>query len=231
MIVFDPISHSYKNEFTGEVYTSATTLIHKYKKPFDVKLMSERVAKKEGVTPEVIQSRWKTDNNKSKDYGTELHAVIEDYLKTGVVSPDYTDFVQAYIDLGVVTRKDDLLVEYRMHSHEHKIAGTADIIRLDKNGGFSVFDLKTNKKFNYYNQYNEYLLSPLEHLTASEYSIYSIQLSLYAYMYQNLTGRRVNNIGVTYFDRNTTKFTYHPMSYMKYEVKAILNHFSNHEIH
>jgi PD-(D/E)XK nuclease superfamily len=230
MIVFDPISHSYKNEFTGEVYISATTLIHKYKKPFDAKLMSERVAKKEGVTPEEIQSRWKVENNKSKDYGTELHAVIEDYLKTGNVSSDYTDFVQAYIDLGVVTRKDELLVEHKMYSHEYKVAGTADIIRLEKNGGFSVFDLKTNKKFNYYNQYNEYLLSPLQHLTASEYSIYGIQLSLYAYMYQNHTGRRVNSIGVTYYDRNTNAFTYHPMSYMKYEVKALLDHFKDNEI-
>jgi hypothetical protein len=227
MIVFDPISHSYKNEFTGELYTSATTLIHKYKKPFDAKLMSERVAKKEGVSAEEIQQRWKTENNKSKDYGTELHVVIEDYLKTGKVTAEYTEFVQAYDDLGVVTRKDDLLVEHRLHLHEYKIAGTADIIRLEKNGGFSVFDLKTNKKFNYFNQYNEYLLAPLQHLTASEYSIYSIQLSLYTFMFQNLTGRRVNSIGVTYYDRNTKAFSYHPMSYMKHEVKALLNHFTN----
>jgi PD-(D/E)XK nuclease superfamily len=225
MLVFDPISHTYKNEYTGESYISATTLIHKYKKPFNAALIAERVAKKEGVSAQEVQARWKADNDKSKDYGTELHAILERYLKTGVVESDYTDFVQAYIDLNIVSRKDDILVEHRLHSHEYKVAGTADLIRHEKGGGFSVFDLKTNKKFNYSNPYNEYLLAPLQHLTASEYSIYSIQLSLYAYMYQNLTGRQLNSIGVTYYDRNTKKFTYHPMPYMKSDVKNLLEHY------
>jgi len=227
MLIFDPISHLYKNEFTGELYISATTLIHKFKKPFDSDLMAKRVAKKEGTTAEEVQARWKEDNNKSKDYGTELHAAVEQYLKTGIIGDQkYQEFIQAYLDLDVVSRKDDLLIEHKLHSHEYKIAGTADLIRLEKNGGFSVFDLKTNKRFNYHNQYNEYLLPPLQHLTASEYSIYSIQLSLYAYMFQNMTGRRVNSIGVTYYDRNTKKFTYYPMSFMKYEIKAILDYYS-----
>jgi hypothetical protein len=225
MLVFDPVSHSYKNEFTGEFYTSATTLIHKYKKPFDTEKMAARVAKKEGITVEEVKAKWKEGNDKSKDYGTELHTVIEQYLKTGIVESSYTDFVQSYIDLDIVTRKDELLVEERLYSHEYKIAGTADIIRNEKDGGFSVFDLKTNKKFNLYNPYNEFLLAPLQHLTASEYSIYSLQLSLYAYMYQHLTGRRVNNIGVTYYDRNINKFFYYPMPYMKFEIKALLEHY------
>jgi hypothetical protein len=227
MLVFDPATHSYKNSFTGEIYDSVTRVIHRYKKPFDSESAAKRVARREGVTVEEVQARWKTDNDKSKDYGTELHAVIEDYLKKGTFSPVYTTFIQAYLDLDILTRKDDLLVEERLYSHEYKLAGTADVIRLEKNGGFSVFDLKTNKKFNLCNQYNEYMLSPLDHLTASEYSIYSMQLSTYAYMYQNITGRRVNNIGVMYYDRNTESFTYYPMTYKKHDVLAMLNHYLN----
>jgi hypothetical protein len=227
MLVFDPIAHSYKNEFTGELYTSATTLIHKFKKPFDSAAVASRIAKREGSTAEEVQAKWKKENDKSKDYGTELHSVIETYLKTGVVKPEYATFIQSYVDLNVVSRKDELLVEHQLYSHEYKIAGTADLIRVEKNGGFSVFDLKTNKKFNLFNQYNEYLLHPLDHLTASEYSIYSLQLSLYAFMYQNITGRKVNNIGVTYYDRNTENFIYYPMTYKKYDVKTMLEYFVN----
>jgi hypothetical protein len=225
MLVFDPIEHSYKNEFTGEHYTSVTRVIHKFKKPFDSDTVASRVARREGKTKDEVLEQWKRENDKSKDYGTELHAVIERYLKTGAFDPEYTVFIQAYLDLDVISKKDDLLIEQQVYSHEYKLAGTADVIRVEKNGGFSVFDLKTNKKFNLHNQYNEYLLHPLEHLTASEYSIYSLQLSTYALMYQNITGRRVNNLGIMYYDRNTEKFTYYPVSYKKYDVLAMLKHY------
>jgi len=229
MLVFDPILHSYKNEFTGEVYTSATSLIHKFKKPFDSDSAARRIAEREGTTKEEVQERWKKDNDKSKDYGTELHSVIETYLKTGTFKPEYTTFVQAYLDLDVIDRrKNELLIEHQVYSHEHRLAGTADLIRIDKNGGFSIFDLKTNKKFSFFNQYNEYLLYPLDHLTASEYSIYSLQLSLYAFMFQNITGRRLNTLGVMHYDRNTEKFYYYPMSFMKYEILTMLKHYEIH---
>ena len=225
MLVFDPVAHSYKNEFTGEFYTSVTRVIHKFKKPFDSDTVASRVAKREGKTKEEVLDQWKKDNDKSKDYGTELHAVIERYLKTGTFDPEYTVFIQAYLDLDIISKRDNLLIEHQVYSHEYKLAGTADVIRVEKNGGFSVFDLKTNKKFNLYNQYNEYLLHPLEHLTASEYSIYSLQLSTYALMYQNITGRRVNNLGIMYYDRNTEKFTYYPVSFKKHDVIAMLKHY------
>jgi hypothetical protein len=231
MLVFDPVSHSYKNKFTGEFYTSVTRMIHSFKKPFDSDTMASRVAQREGVSKEDILARWKKDNDKSKDYGTELHAVIEKYLKTGTFNPEYTNFIQAFIDLDIVSKKDDLLVEHQVYSHEYALAGTSDLIRLESKGGFSVFDLKTNKKFNLVNQYNEYLLHPLDHLSASEYNIYSLQLSTYAYMYQCITGRRVNNIGVFYYDRNTEKFQYYPMTYKKYDVKTMLDYFKTHELH
>jgi len=231
MLVFDPINHSYKNEFTGEIYNSVTRVIHKFKKPFDSEGTASRVAKREGITKQEVLDRWKIANDKSKDIGTDFHAVIEKYLKTGTFDPEYTVFIQAFLDLDIVNKKDDLLVEHKLHSHDFKLAGTADLIRNEKNGGFSVFDLKTNKKFNMFNPYNEFLLSPLDHLTASEYSIYSLQLSTYAYMYQCITGRRVNTIGVFYYDRITEKFTYYPMSYKKYDVLAMLNHYKTHELH
>jgi hypothetical protein len=222
MLVFDPIQHTYKNAYTGDKYTSATTLLHKFKKPFEADLIAERVAKKEKTTVEEIKLKWKKSNDESKEYGTAIHAAIEQYNKLGTYDASFVDVVQAYIDLNIINKGDDLLIEHQVYNHEYKVAGTADIIRVEDKGGFSVFDIKTNKKFNLYSQYNDYLLTPLEHLPACEYSIYGLQLSLYAYMFQNITGRRVNQLGVMYYDRNTCKFTNYPINYMKHEIEAML---------
>jgi len=222
MLVFDPVKHSYKNQYTGDIYTSVTTLLGKFKKPFDSKTVAERVAKRDGSTTEEILAKWKQLNDDSKVYGTKIHNIIENYIKTGEVDPDYTDLLKSYAALDVLTDDDEILSEERVYSHEHKLAGTADIIRLEDKGCFSIFDIKTNKKFNFFNQYNERLLAPLNHLTACEYTSYSLQLSLYAFMYQNITGRHVNQLGIFYYDREAVKFNYYPVVYMKYDVIKLL---------
>jgi len=227
MIIFDPVRHQYKNQFTGEEYISATTLLGKYKKPFDSATAAERVAKREGKTVEQVLGEWKKLNTDSQIYGTQIHKAIEDFNNTGVLPDEHTDIVQSYIELGIINRdKDELLNEQRLWLHQCKIAGTADIIRHEERGGFSVFDIKTNKKFNYFSAYNEQMLYPLNHLSVCEYSTYSLQLSLYAYMYQTLTGRRLNQLGVLYYDRELKKFKYIPAIYMKTDVVAMLEHYA-----
>jgi len=228
MLIFDPVAHSYKNEFTGEVYTSASAILNKFKKPFEADVIAERVAKKRKCTVAEVKAEWKQANDFSKTYGTEIHAAIEQYNKMGTYDIKYVDIIQAYIDLDLIdAKRDNILSEQQVYNHEYKIAGTADIIRVEDKGGFSIFDFKTNKKFNMYSQYSDYLLSPVEHLPACEYSNYALQLSLYAFMYQGITGRRVNQLGVIYFDREACKFTHYPINYMKHEIISMLNHTKN----
>jgi len=226
MLKFDPVSHSYLNPYTEEQYISTTQLISKFKKPFDVELMSKRVATREGVSQEEIKERWKKINSDSKVYGSKIHSVLEDYNSAKIVTEGYEDLINAYKKLRVIADDDTLLVEEKLHNHSYKLAGTADIIRLEDKGGFSVFDLKTNKKFNLYNQYSEYLLSPLSHLSACEYITYTLQLSLYAFMYQNMTGRNVNQLGIIYYNKEEKDFLYYPAPYMKADVSLMLEYYA-----
>jgi hypothetical protein len=230
VLIFDPIAHSYKNQFTREIYISATSLINKFKKPFDVETVSKRVAEKEGVTQAEVKAKWKKINDDSKVYGQKIHSVIEEYNKDKTVAEGYEDLIKAYKNLNILDDSDRLLVEEKIFNHSFKIAGTADIIRLEDKGGFSVFDLKTNKKFNLFNQYAEYLLSPLSHLSACEYTTYALQLSLYAFMYQNMTGRNVNQLGVIYYNKEDNEFVYYPVTYMKYDIEVMLKHHLNERI-
>jgi len=226
MLKFDPKTHAYINPYTNETYISTTQLISKFKKPFDVEATSKRIADKEGVTQEEIKERWKKLNSDSKAYGSKIHSVLEDYNNTKTITEGYDDLINAYKKLRVIADDDSLLVEEKLYNHSYKLAGTADIIRLEDKGGFSVFDLKTNKKFNLYNHYSEYLLHPLSHLTACEYTTYALQLSLYAFMYQNMTGRNVNQLGVIYYNKEDKEFIYFPTPYLKSDVEKMLVYYA-----
>lgn len=90
-----------------------------------------------------------------------------------------------------------LYVEKRTYSFDHLVAGTIDCL-LVKGGQFMIVDWKTNKKelhfkSGYYKKVGgiestqwidkkEYMLGPLKHLEHCKGIIYTMQLSLYAYI-------------------------------------------------
>jgi len=225
MIKFDSVRHQYTNIYTDDNYISVTTLLNKFKKPFDVQKHAERVAKKENTTPEQIKEKWNTINLVSKDKGTYLHKVFEKYNKDKIIEQGHEQFISSYKNLQIIKETDDLLIEELLYSHTHHIAGTADIIRKENKGKFSVFDLKTNKKINLASPYGEQLLQPVQHLSSCEYTIYCLQLSLYAMMYQEMTGRYLNQLGIFHYQQETQEVTYYPAIFLKSDVLSILKYY------
>ena len=74
---FNEAAHKYSDD-KGTVYTSATTFIHEFEKPFDRKYWSEYKAKERGVSVEVILSEWKELNDASLVRGNGIHNALED---------------------------------------------------------------------------------------------------------------------------------------------------------
>jgi len=224
MVIFNEAKHSYINEFTREQYISVTTLLGKYKEPFEKEQISKAVAKKEGVTQQEVLDRWQRTNKESTDFGTKIHKVIEKSIKDLTFYPTTTPEEKALIAAfgEVFVPNSETLCEQLVYSHIHKIAGTADLIQPD-GPYFDVFDMKTNKKFNLYSQYNKFLYAPLEHLMECEHSVYSLQLSMYAYLYSMLTGRKLRRMAVLYYNRDLNTFQEYPITYLKSEVINILN--------
>ena len=64
MIVFNEEKHTYTNSKTDEKYISVTTLLGKYKTPFDKDKHSLRVAEREGVPQEMVLEMWEKENRK-----------------------------------------------------------------------------------------------------------------------------------------------------------------------
>jgi hypothetical protein len=226
MIYFDEKKHSYTNVKTKEKYISATTLIGKFKKPFDVDKHSKRVADREGVSQEEIKERWQKVNKEACDYGTFIHLVMENWLHSQPVSDEDKELYITPMEQIWEPDRKIIEPEKRLWNHEHKIAGTTDVFE-DNEKYFNLYDFKTNKRFTFNNMYGEYMLGPLSHLPECQFSTYSLQLSLYAYMQSILTGQTVGELACFYYEREYKIWTKHNTPYLKLEVIAMLDAWKN----
>lgn len=82
----------------------------------------------------------------------------------------------------------------------------------------------TNKRFNYFSPFGDTLKKPFDHLQDCHYSIYSLQLSTYALMYELETGKKCRRIWIGYWDRHTEEIYYIPVIYMRNEANKLLEH-------
>jgi len=221
---FDEASHTYTHNTEGKL-TSATTVLGKFKKPFDREYHAGRIAKKECVTVEYVLETWEHEKTKACDRGTQIHKLLEDYIRFGEAEDHYNWLYKAYNN--VVERSigsiDKVLCENIVHSTKFKVAGMADLIYNIKGDKFIVGDFKTNKKFNFSSLYGEHLLAPVDHLQNCEFNVYGLQLSLYAYMYEKMTGMRCSKCVIFYLKDN--RFIPYHVNYMKAEVELLLTTF------
>jgi ATP-dependent exoDNAse (exonuclease V) beta subunit len=217
-VILDHDTHVYTNTENGEVYTSVTTFIGKYKKPFDKDKWSKYVAQRDGLSQEEVLDKWSTITTTAQNRGTNVHLIMENYIKERKIEKGYEDFVDSFIKKtnGIILPDSKILSEELLYSHEHKLAGTADLIVENKNI-FHVMDFKTNKKFNYTNKYNEYFFEPIDYLPQCEFTTYTIQLSIYARMHELLTGKKCAGMKVFYLREFKDKTFWQdiPMIYMK----------------
>lgn len=228
MIVFDPVEHKYTNDETGEQYISATTILGRYKPKFDAEGMAERVARRDGLTKELVLETWAAITKKATDKGSFVHKLLEDYLTTGVKDDRVLWLFQSFDKriIETVERYNKVHSEKLLYNHDYKIAGTADLI-FDYGQYFYVGDFKTNKAFTFESKYNEFHLAPINHLACCEFNSYALQLSLYAYMYELMSGKKCKKLFIMYLRPDLKNFDVHHVNYMKSEVVNLLNHYKS----
>lgn len=226
MIVFDEKLHTYTNSESKEKYISVTTLLGKYKTPFDKDKHSLRVAEREGVSQELVLEMWDKENKKATDRGTKIHKLMENYVSYGEKAEDYDWLYKSYdkVTSHSVNKFKKIYSENLLHDHSYKIAGTADLI-YDHGDYFTIGDFKTNKKFNYTSDFNEYFKDPIDHLPYCEFNNYALQMSMYAYMYEKISNKKCKKILVFYLREDKWQPIY--CNYLKSDICNILNHYSS----
>ena len=234
VVYLEPVEHKYYHKVTGESFKSVTTVLGMLEPEFNSEQIALAISmqdpskKKEqyqDMSQEEILAEWKRINDEANEYGTEIHEIMERYLlanKIYIPKNDYErNLISKFQEIDPMT-KGTIYPETILFSEKHKLAGTADIIE-DCGDYFNVWDWKTNKKFKFISEYDHWLNPPVSHLSDCQYNIYALQLSIYAYMFQMETKKKVGRLGIFYYDKEQG-FKLVPLPYMGLEAKAILDH-------
>ena len=234
-VYLEPIEHVYIHRQTGRKYNSVTKAIASIEPHFDAQAVSEAIVnqadnvKQEryiGMNQTQILDYWQMLNDEANTYGTKVHDIVEKYLKA-----DKWWFPEDELSKKVIEGYNNLNIdegirmqpERIMFSEEFELAGMSDLIIDIDQVFFDVGDWKTNRVFNFFNPYgHETLLKPFDHLQNCQWSIYTIQLSVYAYMYEMETGRKCRQIWVGYWDKTIETFQKIQIMYLKNEARKLL---------
>jgi len=225
LVKLEPISHTY-SDAEGTQYTSVTTLLKNISEKFEDTIAYKRAS-------EDTRAQWKEKGRVASDHGTRIHNALELYNETGQILKENADLEQAIKSIiddyrGYHKCYDEVC----LYNKEHRIAGTADKIcalsnRKDCDVDISDFKTNLNKGIAFYNDYNKRLFSPFEHLHDCNYVKYSFQLSIYAYFFEQLTGRRVRQLFIHYIPAHD--YMQHkkiPVLYLKNDVELLLKKYS-----
>lgn len=179
---FQEKEHIYYDTQTGEVLSSVSSFIAKYKQGFDSVGMAQKVAKREGVSLASILQMWEDKKNLACESGTYIHNALENamkrkpfdlsknYAKTGVAKK----FIKEVIETGKIK---PILVEPIVYDLDLKIAGQIDLVGETDKGRF-IFDYKTNEKLREFNHFAQ-MKPPFRELSDCNFNHYQIQLNAY----------------------------------------------------
>lgn len=186
---FEELKHEY--QVNNKSLISVSHFIKNYTEEFNELLIAHRVAKSRGCTVGEVLLEWKEARDSACDLGTATHLFGENFIETGECNPS-NGYEEALIAFwcNLPDKYIPVTLELRMYCVSKGIAGTADIILLNKETGkFVIADYKTNK--NIYKNYNgKKLKVPFNDMFDSPFDKYTIQLSLYQILFE-LTGYEV----------------------------------------
>lgn len=222
-------------------YMSVTTVLGLYEQPFDAEYHSKRISDRDGIPQQDILDEWTRINKVAIDYGNMVHKIMERHFlnKQNMYiprDPFELMLIEEFAKLGVLNNHRIVKPEYILTdpvTETYGIAGTGDLIEDVDDNSFNVWDFKTNKVMTFGNDYGEWMKFPLSHLSQSKFHTYCLQLSTYAYFYERESGKKVNKIGILYWNRgeeleSTVGFweiMYLP--YLKTDVKIMIDHFTS----
>ena len=191
-------------------------------------------------TNEILKS-WDDTRDEACSHGSYVHEILEESFY-GNTHFDLSNLGCPYVcgDYGCTKGNyhldlengiyPEFLMSYVSPEGLH-IAGQADLI-IKSGNDISVLDWKTNreiKKRSFYNaskKHNVMLKYPLNGIEDCNYNIYTLQLSLYAYMIQKLNPEfNIKDLKIVHIARDS-KQTIYDLEYRKEDVERMIKHYA-----
>ena len=181
----------HKYYYNGDNFTSVTNFLKRFKEEFDSEKWSKIKAEEAGVDQEKILEEWKQKNDRANEIGTATHLWIENFQNGSyqTIPRDFEiidridKFNKVYHEK--LSKLTPIKFEQRVFSTKWKLAGTFDALFSYKDQ-LVIVDWKTNKKFDIRNNYGKKLLEPFQTEDECKLTEYSIQISLYALMLEEI---------------------------------------------
>jgi ATP-dependent exoDNAse (exonuclease V) beta subunit len=217
---FNEEQHIYTHKITGEIYSSVTSIISKYKNKFKSIEISEKFVKDHSelnndkelreylnkllllnkkvedvvrpLTPETVRNLWSESSINAQIKGKSYHFKneIETIHNKTNLTREYNDSI---FDLQK-DLKDGYYPELILWSDKYKIAGMIDKVYIEGNKVW-ITDYKTNKNEITKGDDKYKMLYPLDYLNDSSYYHYECQLNIYGYLLE-LLGYKVQNLQI-----------------------------------
>ena len=199
-VIFKPQNHKYESvDSDGIEWTSVTSFISKYKKPFDAQSVAEKSSKSKkskwyGMSVEDILQAWENESTRAIDQGNWYHNQREaDLLELNtierhgcilpIIRPLVTDDVKYAPSQKLV---EGMYPEHFVYLKSAGICGQSDLVEVAK-GYVNITDYKTNKEIKKESYVNwegisQKMLTPVSHLDDCNFWHYALQLSTYMYI-------------------------------------------------
>jgi len=200
-VIFKSQNHKYESIDSSELieWTSVTSFISKYKKPFDAQTIAEKSSKSKkskwyGMSVTDILQAWENESNRAIDQGNWYHNQREaDLLELNtverhgcilpIIRPLITDDVKYAPPQKLV---EGMYPEHFVYLKSAGICGQSDLVEVAK-GQVNITDYKTNKEIKKESYVNwegvsQKMLTPVSHLDDCNFWHYALQLSTYMYI-------------------------------------------------
>ena len=214
-------------------YTSVTTFIHHFFKPFDAKEVIQKMKKSQrwshspyfGMTDQEIMDQWEQKRVDSASSGTYMHQQIELFYngetpQTTPIEKEWQLFSQFHQDFSYKPYR----TEWYVFDEDAKLAGSIDMVFCGTNGNTDeviVADWKRTSDLKTQNIFQKGI-HPVHHLDDCNFYHYSLQLNTYKYILEKNYNKKVQQMFLVVLHPTNDTYIVKDVPVLQEEVRAMI---------